>query len=155
MNLELGTGAKPTPGYLHHDSWKHSPHIDVAFDLEKIEWPIGSSTIDNLLAIDVFEHLRLEVREWLDEARRVLKPGGILTMRLPAFDNHYSWRDPTHRRVFHPETFYYWCPNAPGTVWENFGRYYFGKDYDKWWNWGSVVREFNDLKFTLLKPEKS
>jgi hypothetical protein len=29
MKLELGCGTVPTPGYVHHDRRKHSPHIDV------------------------------------------------------------------------------------------------------------------------------
>lgn len=152
LKLELGCGAKPTPGYLHHDRWKHSPHIDVAWDLERLPWPPPDSAFEEILATDVFEHLRLEVQEWLDECRRILKPGGLLSMRLPAWDYHYSYRDPTHRRVFHPETFYYWCPNAPGTVWQEFGRYYFGPTYDKWWEHVASRREVGDLRILLRKP---
>lgn len=151
MRLELGCGNHPTPGYVHHDRWKHSPHVTVAFELEIIPWPIAEGTVDRLLATDVFEHLKLDVRVWLDECWRVLKVGGELSMRLPAFNNHYSWRDPTHQRVFHPESFLYWCPHAKGTVWQDFGRYYFGKGYTKWWDQKSVVTEANDLRFTLCK----
>lgn len=156
MNLELGAGVKGTPGYTHHDRWKHSPEIDIAFDLEQIPWPLGSSTVDNLLAIDVFEHLKpwvVDVPTWMAECWRVLKPSGLLVFRVPHFQNHYSWRDITHYRVFHPESFHYFCPDAPGTVWENFGKYYFGKNYHQWWSWKGVVVEANDLKFTLMKVE--
>lgn len=152
MRLELGTGNKPTIGFVHQDRWKHSPHIDVAFDLEQLPWPVEDASVTELRAIDVFEHLRLEVQQWLDEAWRVLAPGGKLTMRLPAWNNPYSWRDPTHRRVFHEESFHYWCPEAPGTVWQDFGRYYFGEGYSKWWKLISVKRECNDLLFVLEKP---
>src|SRR5579859_1721361 len=99
MNIELGCGAHPTAGFVHHDRWKHSPHADLSFDLEQLPWPLANDSVDNLRAIDVFEHLRLDVREWLDECWRILKPNGLLTMRLPAWNNHYSYRDPTHRRV--------------------------------------------------------
>jgi hypothetical protein len=151
MKLELGTGNHPTPYYLHHDKWKHSPHIDVTHDLERLPWPWEDSSVEVLLATDVFEHLRLEVQEWMDECWRILIPGGTLSMRLPAFDNPYSWRDPTHRRVFHKESFLYWCPQAAGTVWQDFGRYYFGEGYTKWWQQISVMTECKDLRVILQK----
>jgi len=151
MNLELGCGNHPTPGYLHHDKWKHSPHVDLAFDLQQIPWPLPDESVMMLLATDVYEHLKLDVQTWLDEAWRVLTPGGSLSMRLPAYDNPYSFRDPTHQRIFHPESFLYWCPNAKGTVWRDFGRYYFGEGYNRWWEQRSVTREVKDIRFLLCK----
>lgn len=151
MVLELGCGAHPTPGYVHHDRWKHGPQVDLAFDLEHQPWPLPQASVSRLLATDVFEHLKCDVQAWLDECWRVLVPGGELSMRLPAYDNPYSWRDPTHQRVFHPESFLYWCPHAAGTVWQDFGRYYFGPTYDKWWEQRSVGREVKDLRFVLCK----
>lgn len=154
MKIEFGTGNKPTPGFLHQDRWKHSDFIDIAFDLEQLPWPLETSSVEHLLAIDVFEHLRpwqVSIQQWLDECWRVLIPGGLLEMRLPAFDNPYTWRDPTHYRGFHPESFLYWCPDAPGTVWQDFGRYYFGEGYAKWWTQVSVEREHKDLRFRLCK----
>lgn len=151
MNLELGCGNHPTHGFVHHDRWKHSPHVDLAFDLAVFPWPLADSTVDKLLAIDVFEHLKCDVQTWLDECWRILRVDGTLSMRLPAWDNPYSWRDPTHQRVFHPESFLYWCPHAKGTVWRDFGRYYFGEGYTKWWDQRMVTRECKDLRFLLCK----
>lgn len=125
--------------------------MDKAFDLEAIPWPLVDGSVEILLATDVFEHLKCDVRVWLDECWRVLVDNGELNMRLPAYDNPYSWRDPTHQRVFHPESFLYWCPSAKGTVWQDFGRYYFGVDYDKWWVQQEVIREVHDWRFKLHK----
>jgi len=151
MNLELGCGNHPTPGCIHHDKWKHSTHVDLAFDLQEVPWPLQDESVMMLLATDVFEHLKLDVQTWLDECWRVLVPGGTLSMRLPAYDNPYSFRDPTHQRIFHPESFLYWCPHAKGTVWRDFGRYYFGEGYTKWWEQRSVTREVKDIRFLLCK----
>jgi hypothetical protein len=152
MKLELGCGNKPTEGYTHHDKWKHDYFVDVAWDLQQIPWPLEDGSLDEILATDVFEHLKMDVQVWLDECHRLLRQGGILNMRLPAWDNHYSYRDPTHYRVFHPESFLYWCPGPEsGTVWQDFGRYYFGENYSKWWKQLEVRREFNDLRYTLEK----
>jgi SAM-dependent methyltransferase len=154
--LELGCGQRPTPGFLHHDRWAHSPHVDCAFDLETLPWPLADASLAHLRAFDVFEHLRLEVQQWLDECYRVLAPDGILEMRLPSWDNPYSYRDPTHRRVFHHESFHYWCPNLDrdgrSTVWTQFGRYYFGEGYAKWWDFVSCERDAKDWRFVLRKP---
>lgn len=152
MRLELGCGANPSDGYTHHDRWKHSPHVDLAFDLEQLPWPLGDESCSEIRAIDVFEHLRLEVQQWLDECWRVLVPGGKLEMRLPAWDNPLSWRDPTHRRVFHQESLLYWCPNHHGTLHRDFGRYYFGRDYNKWWRFHNVKRDHGDFLYTLYRP---
>jgi hypothetical protein len=151
VKLELGCGMTPTPGFEHHDRWAHSPHVKLTFDLEHLPWPMPTGGVQEIRAIDVFEHLRLEVQEWLDECWRILELSGTLTMRLPAWDNPYSYRDPTHRRVFHKESFNYWCPYAPGTVWHQFGRYYFGEDYVKWWNLVSVETECKDYLYVLRK----
>lgn len=149
--LELGCGNHPEPGWTHHDRWKHSPHVDVAFDLEVMPWPLADASVEKLLATDVFEHLKCDVQTWLDECWRVLIPQGELSLRLPAWNNPYSWRDPTHYRVFHHESFLYWCPQARGTVWKDFGRYYFGPGYQKWWTQKSVKSEAEDLRFVLIK----
>jgi SAM-dependent methyltransferase len=153
-HLELGSGSKPTPGYLHHDLWKHSPYIDLAFDLRVYPWPLDDSSVIDLLATDVFEHTGFEIQPWLDECHRILAPGGSLSMRLPAWDYHLSYRDPTHYRVFHPQTFDYWCPGIPSRLHEDFGRYYFGPTYDKWWEMVMVTREVGDLRFILRKPPR-
>ena len=152
MRLELGAGAHPSPGFVHHDRWGHSPHIEVAFALDAFPWPLGDASVTHLLAIDVFEHLKVDVQVWLDECHRVIAPGGTLEFRVPQWNNPYSYRDPTHYRVFHRETFHYWCQDAPGTVWRDFGRYYFGATYTKWWSWRGVIEEAKDLRFTLCKP---
>jgi len=151
MKIELGCGNKPVQGYTHHDRWKHSPHVDLEFDLGVFPWPLESGSVDEILALDVFEHLCCDVQVWLDECWRVLKPNGVLDMRLPAWNNPYSWRDPTHRRVFHQESFLYWCPDAPGTVWRDFGRYYFGEGYAKWWKQLEVLVQDKDFRYRLRK----
>ena len=153
MKIELGCGACPTEGYTHCDKYRHSPHVEMVFDLENIPWPFCEEMVEEILATDVFEHLDMHVQRWLDECWRVLKPFGLLNMRLPSW-NHpqgYGFRDPTHYRLFTEESFHYWCPKAPGTLWENFGRYYFGEGYFRWWELVSVEREQHDIRFKMRK----
>jgi len=148
--LELGAGANPHPrATIHHDRIIHSDWIDVAHDLTSFPWPWGDASVDAVIAIDVFEHLKdVEVQTWLDECWRILEPGGLLVMRLPAWTNPVSYRDPTHHRVFHQESFSYWDPDHD--LYELFGRYYF-LESDRWWKVRRVFREFEDLRFDLEK----
>ena len=148
--LELGAGANPHPlATVHHDRIIHSESIDIAHDLTVFPWPFGEEGYDGIVAIDVFEHLKgVEIVEWLDECHRILTPGGFLMMRLPAWDNPLSYRDPTHYRVFHEQTFNYWDPDD--ALYEFFGRYYF-QESDKWWRVKQVFREDGDWRYDLEK----
>lgn len=148
--LELGCGYKPLEmeGYdfTHHDRWGHSDFVDIAWDLEKLPWPWKDEQFQEVWATDVMEHLHLEVQEWLDECWRILRPDGLLRLRLAAWDNPLSYRDPTHQRVFHPQTFDYWDPDKG--LWAEFGKFYFT---ERWWRVGPATREEDDLRYLLVK----
>lgn len=151
MKLELGCGSKPTESYVHHDRTFHSAHVDIAFDLETLPWNLADESCDEILAIDVLEHIRpwkVDMFQWMDELWRVLKPGGLLDFRIPHYDNPYTFRDPGHHRGYHPETFHYWCPDAPGTVHKDFGGAY---GITKTWSFQGVTMEHRDLRFKLRK----
>jgi predicted SAM-dependent methyltransferase len=129
--LELGCGMKPQPHYTHHDKVAHSPWVDVAHDLDVLPWPWADEEWDGILAQDVVEHLRVDIQVWLDECWRILRPWGLLTIRVPRWDHWTAWVDPTHRRVFHPRTFDYWDKRTD--FYEDYGRFYFAKS-DRWWS---------------------
>lgn len=46
--------------------------------------PLGSESVDAVLALDVFEHIDNHDMAFA-EAKRVLKPGGVLVLSVPAF----------------------------------------------------------------------
>ena len=144
--LELGSGSTPLQGAVHHDRIKHSKWIDVAWDLEVVPWPCENKEWDKIYAIDVFEHLNVEIVDWLSECHRILKVGGKLILRLPAWDNELSYRDPTHKKVFHHETFDYFDPEKE--LHKSFGRYYW--DNVPLFQVTFVGRENNDLRFELI-----
>lgn len=147
MILELGAGSVPIEGAIHHDRVKHADYIDIAHDLEILPWPFENDQFDKVYAIDVFEHLSLEIVEWLRECHRILKVGGELEIRLPAWDNPLSYRDPTHKRVFHPETFDYFDPEKD--LYLQFGHYYW--DNVPLFKVSFLGRDSNDLRFKLIK----
>jgi SAM-dependent methyltransferase len=47
--------------------------------------PVGDATVDVVMGLDVFEHIADDGRAF-DEAFRVLRPGGVLVLSVPAFD---------------------------------------------------------------------
>ena len=145
--LELGAGSVPIEGATHHDRVKHSYYIDVAHDLDITPWIWENNSWDEIYAIDVFEHLNLDIVEWLSECHRILSEGGKLIMRLPAWDNELSYRDPTHKKVFHHETFDYFDPEKE--LYKLFGSFYW--DNVPLFKVTFLGRENNDLKFELIR----
>jgi SAM-dependent methyltransferase len=111
----------------------------VVHDLDITPWPWHNDEVDHIVAFDVFEHLGSQdyiwLRPWwfwLDECWRILRPGGILTMRLAGWNSSNSWRDPTHTRVFHYQTFHYWDPCSD--LWKDYGRLYQFAADQRWWH---------------------
>jgi hypothetical protein len=92
---------------VHHDRRKHSPHIEVAHDLDVLPWPWPDGSCEEILGLDVFEHLHLMPEQWLRECHRLLVPGGVLRLRVPIFGSPWHLMDPTHVRGFHPLNFAY------------------------------------------------
>jgi SAM-dependent methyltransferase len=100
-SIELGSGI----GRFHLEF----PAI-VATDVERTPWaqhvvdaealPYGDGTVANLVLIDVFHHLGRPAR-FLDEARRVLVPGGRVLILDPYCSPISTW---AYRRFHHEQT---------------------------------------------------
>lgn len=151
--LQLGADHRPLDDAINHDRWQHSPWIDIGHDLDITPWPWDDASFDKVVALDVMEHLKVDVQVWLDECWRILKPGGTLVLRLPQYSNPVSYRDPTHRRVYHHESFHYWDRRTQ--LWHDYGQFYFGPGYNKWWTVVSVDRNTNggDLGVVMTKVD--
>lgn len=114
--LNLGASDDRRAGYLSVDI---APPADVVCDL-RARWPWADSTVDEIFAHDVFEHIDNPAFPmgkgaiWcMNEAHRVLKPGGVLDLYVPCLPGDAPFVDPTHV-----------------TVWTQSHRYYF----DERWN---------------------
>ena len=100
-SIELGSGI----GRFHREF----PSI-VPTDVEPTRWakdvvdaealPYGDRTVSNLVLIDVFHHLGRPAR-FLDEARRVLVPGGRVLILDPYCSPVSTW---AYRRFHHEQT---------------------------------------------------
>lgn len=115
MQIEIGGGTLLTPGYINLDpvhgqgAWKRYA--------QDTPWPTGPNTVDRIRASHVMEHIpagfdqRIKV---MNEAHRVLKPGGTFEMIVPCVQVHgkmtgwQAWADPTHVSFWVlPESFHY------------------------------------------------
>lgn len=110
VRLHLGCSDDHKPGYLNVDQ---CPPADEIADLRK-PWPWADSSVAEILAHDVFEHLPSKIHT-LNEAHRVLRPGGTLDLWVPCVYlsdgrvNPGAFADPTHTSFWTMDDRYYFC----------------------------------------------
>lgn len=132
-NLNLGCGSRPEPGWINHDRERHSPYVDVAWDLELERWPHtfcdmrggfgglvpqrmdqDALLYDRVRARDVLEHIppnlffRVMGNIW-----KLLAPGGVLEVQVPEWGSENALIDPSHYRGFHLDSFDILDPTTP------------------------------------------
>ncbi len=105
MKLNLGCGSDVKKGYVNVDHFK-SPGVDMILDIEKIPYPFKDNTFDEIVAFNILEHVR-ELVPIMDEIHRISKNKGIIKIKVPHYNQHLAYTDPTHVRFFSPETFNY------------------------------------------------
>ena len=100
--LNVDVEPPPAGSIAFGDAWKTPKgFLYRRADLNYL-WPWESGTVDEIVANDVFEHLKTKI--WaMNEAHRVLKAGGLLRFTVPAVClsdgrvNVGAFADPTHR----------------------------------------------------------
>lgn len=109
LKLNLGSCDTRIPGFLNVDV---VPPADVIADLTK-PWPWPDSSVDEIRAFDVFEHLP-DKRQTMNELWRVLRPGGIARLQIPhATDGDGGHCDPTHVSYWTTSDFEYYAVGIP------------------------------------------
>lgn len=105
MRLNLGAGKlNVREGYTNLDMTKY-PNIDVVCDLNKLPLPFEDNKFDEILAYSILEHVNYV--PLMDELYRILKPEGIIKIRVPHFTYVEAYADPTHINHFSFLTFFY------------------------------------------------
>lgn len=101
--LNLGAGRRilsvPGPDWVvvNHDLFQHSPEINFLCDLDVLPWPWLDCSIDSICSWSVFEHLKITPLEACNECWRILRPGGVLEIKMPLWDSDEGHNDLTHR----------------------------------------------------------
>jgi SAM-dependent methyltransferase len=109
-SIEIGGGTLVQPGWINLDS--RNGHGEWARMAQQTPWPTGDNTVDAIRASHVMEHIpagqeRIDV---MNEAHRVLKPGGVFEVIVPIVNDPLSWHaiaDPTHVSFWVLESFHY------------------------------------------------
>jgi SAM-dependent methyltransferase len=101
--LDLGGRFNPWPEYETVDV---HPPTDIISDLNR-RWPFGDNSVGVLKAYHVFEHLQDPIHV-MNEAYRVLAPGGWLFIEVPSTDGRGAFQDPTHISFWNENSFWYY-----------------------------------------------
>ena len=117
MRLNLGCSDRHFDGFTNVDLCKPA---DVIADLTQ-RWPWEDSSIEEIRAWDIFEHLP-GITHTFNECWRVLKPGGLVDIWVPTTEGRGAWQDPTHGAFFNRNSFFYFTDRDPHR--ERFGKSY-------------------------------
>jgi len=109
--LNLAAGKDIRKDFINHDI-AQIDGIDIVHDLNIFPWPWKDNSFDEIIAIDILEHLDDFVKTF-DEIYRILAKGGIVKIRVPYWNHSSAYIDPTHKRGFHEDTFKFFIPNTP------------------------------------------
>jgi len=131
--LNLGAGKEPIKSAVNHDITKHSKYIDIAWDLNNLPWPWPDNFFDKIRAWAVLEHLEIGLLKSMNECWRILRPKGILVIKLPYWKSEGCWDDPTHMRGYTLNTMNYFDPDTK-----------YGNQYDFYtlFKWKILKKEF-------------
>jgi hypothetical protein len=108
LRLNLGACDRRVPGFISVDICEPADQI---VDLSK-DWPWTDSSVDEVLAYSVFEHLP-DKRHTMNELWRVMKPGALARLQLPhATKGDGGHCDPTHCSYWTASDFEYYTPGV-------------------------------------------
>lgn len=103
MMVDLCGGIDKPKGFVSLDK---SESADIVCDLDE-EWPINNSIVGCLRAYDAIEHLKSPIHI-MNEAYRVLAPGGFFMISVPSTDGKGAFCDPTHVSYWNDLSFRYY-----------------------------------------------
>jgi SAM-dependent methyltransferase len=106
--LHLGCGTIILPDHVNVDS-AALPGVDIVHDLTIFPWPFEDQQFDEVILVDILEHLPSIIKT-LEEIYRITKPNGKVLIRVPYYNSTDASADPTHIHVFNECSFDYFDP---------------------------------------------
>jgi SAM-dependent methyltransferase len=104
--VDLGGRFGAWPGFETVDLFD----ADINTDLNS-DWPFADNSIGVIRASHIFEHLKSPIHT-MNEAYRVLAPGGWLLIEVPSTDGRGAFQDPTHVSFWNENSFRYYTNSA-------------------------------------------
>jgi O-antigen biosynthesis protein len=107
IKLDLCGGINTPPGYIPIDKHTRNNPKTIYCDLDGPWTPLSTSSVGLLRANDAIEHLRDPIHT-MNEAYRVLAPGGFLMIDVPSTNGLGAFCDPTHVSFWNRLSFRYY-----------------------------------------------
>jgi ubiquinone/menaquinone biosynthesis C-methylase UbiE len=111
VKINLGSSDRTKEGFLNLDILA-AKGVDIVYNLNK-GIPLKDDSVTEIYAGHILEHLDDTVKI-MEEIYRVCKNGAIVKIKVPYFKSVGAFKDPTHRRFFTEETFYYFNKKERG-----------------------------------------
>ncbi|MFO1315528.1 MAG: methyltransferase domain-containing protein [Burkholderiales bacterium] len=115
LNLNLGCGRSPLPGWVNVDI-AALPGIDVVADLDTCRTqplPFADGSVSRMQMLHVLEHIK-DTLALMQELHRIAEPGARLLIRSPYGSSDDAYEDPTHVQRLFMNSFAYF---AQPTYW--------------------------------------
>lgn len=98
MKLNIGGGHKRFDGFLNVDL-DPGTKPDIRADIGVDRLPVDDSTVDEVIAHHIFEHLGGDTFfHCLQELYRVCQNGAVIDVHVPHYRHDYFYGDPSHVR---------------------------------------------------------
>jgi SAM-dependent methyltransferase len=110
--LNAGCGNYLVKGALNMDRTAHRPEVHVVHDMNQLPWPFPDERFDKVVARASLEHLDIDLLASINECWRILKPGGLLYVKVPYWNSPISYKDVTHRWRFDVSSFEQFDPRT-------------------------------------------
>lgn len=107
--LNLGCGTDIREGWINLDNFD-SKTLDVIHNLETFPYPFEDNYFDEIIAINVLEHIENPVRV-IEELYRITAKNGKVTIRVPYYNSKDMGTDPTHKNFFSEHSLDYFDPS--------------------------------------------
>jgi len=104
--IDLGCGRRKYPNSTGIDGVKLEG-VDIVADLNK-GIPLKDNSADMLVSFHFLEHVN-DFVYIVEEIHRVIKPYGIVKIRMPYFNCFDAFTDPTHKNFFTERAFDYFA----------------------------------------------
>jgi len=127
VKLNVGCGNDIKEGYVNIDHIALDG-VDVVHDLNVLPLPFESDSVDEILCLDVLEHI--DYIPLLQDFHRILKKGGKIIVRTPHFSSRFNYIDPTHLNRFSIQTFEFFLSNS-----------FFKREYYQTFSFSAIVHQ--------------
>jgi SAM-dependent methyltransferase len=108
--LNLGCGRDIRTGFVNLDSVELRG-VDCVHDLNSFPYPFQDNTFEEVVAINILEHLDDTVKV-MEEIWRICRHNAKLILRVPFWNSIDSITDPTHKKLFNQHSFEFFDPTT-------------------------------------------